>query len=77
MSPLPTRYAGAGAPPLGYAAAGTAQRGVPACVDKDKLVPLRLDGIVWWDTVHKECFISDYRKESKTQTHFPRNPDGT
>jgi hypothetical protein len=31
-------------------------------------VPLRSDGIVWWDKVHKECFIWDYREGSKTQT---------
>ena len=50
---------------------------VPAYFDKGKRVPLRSDGIVWWDKVHKECFIGDYREESMTQTQFPRNPDGT
>ena len=50
---------------------------VPAYSDKGKPVPLRSDGIVWWDEVHKECFIGDYREGSKTQTQFPRDPDGT
>ena len=27
--------------------------------------------------MHKECFIGAYRKGSKTQTQFPRAPDGT
>jgi hypothetical protein len=39
---------------------------VPAYFDRDKLVPLCLDGISWWDEVHKECFIGNYREGSKT-----------
>ena len=50
---------------------------VLSCFDKGKIVPLRLDGIVWWDKVHMECFIGDYRQGSKTQTKIPRNPDRT
>ena len=52
-------------------------RQVQSCFDKDKLVPLHLYDIVWWNEVHKECFIWDYPEGTKTQTQFPRNPDRT
>ena len=35
-----------------------------------------MEGIVWWDEVHKECFIGDFREGSSTQTCFPRDENG-
>lgn len=50
---------------------------VPKCFNKDKLPPLHRDGIAWWDEVHTECFIGNFRKGSRTQTRFCRTPDGS
>ena len=39
----------------------------PACFDHEKLTPMHEDGIAWWDEVHKECFVGDFREGSTTQ----------
>ena len=33
---------------------------VPDRFKYDKLKSLNIEGIAWWDEVHKECFIGDF-----------------
>ncbi len=41
---------------------------MPPCFDESKLEPLSIDGIAWFDEVHKKCFVE--------QRRFPRDENG-
>ena len=38
--------------------------------------PLNIWAIAWWDEVHKDCFIGDFREGQKSQRRFPRDSEG-
>ena len=49
---------------------------LPDCFDADMMEKISLAAIAWWDEVHKDCFIGDFREGSSTQLRFKRNEKG-
>jgi hypothetical protein len=41
-----------------------------------ELTSLHLRAIAWWDEVHKDCFLGDFREGQSSQTRFPRDASG-
>jgi hypothetical protein len=54
----------------------TADNALPDYYNPFELTELNIRAIAWWDEVHKDCFIGDFREGSKSQTRFPRNEEG-
>ena len=49
---------------------------VPDCFNYKKLKPLNVEGISWWNKVHKERSIGNFCEGSTAQTRFPRDENG-
>ena len=49
----------------------------PPCYDKNKLAPLKITMIAWWDETHRKCVIGGVAGGSKKALiWFPRDKDG-
>ena len=49
---------------------------IPDKSNKDKVTPIYLDSIVWFNEVHRDCFVGDLGARVKRQWQFPRNENG-
>ncbi len=49
---------------------------LPEYLKDENLRSFKLDmyKIVWWDEVHKDCFLGNFRQDANKQVRFPRNP---
>ena len=43
---------------------------------KDKVTPINPDAIVWFDEVHRDCFVGDLGARMTRQWQFPQNENG-
>ena len=49
---------------------------IPSKFHKDKVTPVNPDAIVWFDEVHRDCFVGDLGARVTRQWQFPRNENG-
>ena len=48
---------------------------IPACFDAEKLDPVSLDRIAFWDQTHKKQRVGFAKPQGGTIVQFPRNPE--